>query len=576
MKKMQGELPTGKRRYSRVQNIINENKIGVLKILKEKKKMILIILLIILSSFIYLVYGKYQVANPDNLYKIVSPEKRNLIKTISISGEVVPESEIQLASDISGQITAIFVNVGQVVKKGALIAKIENAAQRATVTQTLGALQSATAQVKSAEVLLDKAINGSTQEDKNISTSQVLASQSGLDLAYESARNALQNAYTGTITAIVFGTDDMINDASSVNPSLAFNTTEYSAKISAQNMRSTAVSMIVKRHKNQSAYILDSGSIDDELQDTMDELITLREFIDMLSDAISGAIVSSTVSDSTISSYTTTLNTARSQVLADITALTNARFSIISADKALHTTKENRDKVFANTREEDIAIAKINVDAAKALELSASGNYQAAKSALNKTYIRSPQPGIIVDIFKEVGEFTSSSVPVVKISSENRYVSALVSEVDIAKVDIGMDVTIRLDAFKDQVFTGIVDFIYPNKQEILGIGYYEIKIVFTDENLQNFTILPGMALDVIVIYESKDDVIAIERAATKKENDKYYIQILNPDKKKPIDQKFSKIFFESGFVGDKYVEVVSGLTKDIGAVEFLSGKKYNE
>ncbi len=556
----------------KIQKIINEHKGEIVKTLKENKKMILIILFVVLASFVYFAYGKYQAANPNNLYKIVSPEKRNLVKTISISGEVVPESEVQLASDISGQITAVYINVGQLVKKGTLIARVENTSQRAAVTQTLGALRSATAQVKSAEVLLDKAINGSTQEDKNISTSQVSASESGVDLAYESARNALQNAYAGTITAVIFGTDDMIDNASSVNPTLSFLTLKYSAKITTQNMRSTTVSIVVERHKNQSAYTLNISSIDNELRDTRDELISLREFIDELSVAVGSAITTSTVSASTISSYTTTLNTARSQVLADITALTNARFAIISADKALQTTEENKDKVFANTREEDIAIAKIGVEAAQALELSASGNYQAAKSALDKTYIRSPQSGIIVDIFKEVGEFTSSSVPIVKISSENRYVSALVSEVDIAKIEVGMDVTVQLDAFRDQIFTGTVNFLYPNKQEVLGIGYYEIKVNFADESLQNFTILPGMALDVVVVYESKDDVVAIERFATKKENDTYYIQILNPDRKKKIDDKFSKLFFENGFVGDTYIEVLSGLDTNTEVVQFISNE----
>ncbi len=549
-----------------------ENKVGVFKTIKKKMRAVLVVLIIALPFFIYFVYDKYQTANPGGFYQTINPEKRNLVKTISINGEIVPDKEILLSSDVSGKITDIYVEIGQTVKQGELIARIENAKQRADVMQTLGALRSATAQVKSAEVLLDKAINGSTQEDRKISASQVSASETGLDLAYESARNSLQNAYAGTITAIIFGTDNMINNASSANPTLSFTSTNSIVGNSAQNMRSTTVSKIVERHKNRSAYSISADKIDEELQNTKNELIKLREFIDTLSIALNGAITSPTVSSDTIDAYTTMLNTARSQVLTNITALTNARFAIVSADKALKTAKESKNKVFASTREEDIEIAKIGVDAAKALELSASGNYQAAKSALDKTYIYSPQSGTVTDLFKEVGEFASGSSPVVKISSENRYVSALVSEVDIAKIDVGMDVTIQLDAFKDQVFTGIVDFIYPNKQEVLGIGYYEIKVVFADENLQNFTILPGMALDVIVVYESKNDVLSIERSVAKKENDNYYVQILNPDKKKPIDQKFSKLFFENGFIGDEYIEVVSGLTEDTEVVKFLSGE----
>ncbi len=76
---------------------------NILKTLKEKKKLFLVILVIVLASFIYFVYGKYQTANPSNLYEIINLGKKDLVKTISVSGEIVPESEVQLSSDISGQ-----------------------------------------------------------------------------------------------------------------------------------------------------------------------------------------------------------------------------------------------------------------------------------------------------------------------------------------------------------------------------------------------------------------------------------------------------------------------------------------
>ncbi len=553
-----------------IKEIVQKDKI--LNVLKTKRKVVLITLLLSVVFLAYFINGKYIAANPGTLYTLVKVEKRDLVKSISVNGEIVSTSEVELGADISGQITAVYVNIGQLVRGGEIIAQIENRTQKAQVTQTLGTLQASRAHVQSAEALLEKVINGSSQEDKNIASSQVSAAESVALSAQDTARNALQNAYAGTVSALSFGTDVSMQNTSTVNPTLKFQTTEYSAKIATENKRVKAGD-ILTRHSSQSAYDLDKVTLVTELQDTKEELIVLRELTDSLLIAIGGAITTSTVPADTINSYTTTVSNARNQIIANITALTSAQNAIISADKALHTVQENKNKVLGGIRTEDIDVAKANVGAAKASVLSASGNYQIAKAALDRTYIYSPRSGIVVDIYKEVGEFASNSIPIVKISSEDRQISALVSEVDIAKVRVGMKAIIKLDALPDKVFTGFVDFIYPDKQEVLGIVYYEINVSSDSLQESDFTILPGMSLDVTIPYETKKDAFAIERNVAKKDGKEYFVQILNPDKKKPIDEKFTKIFFKNGFVGDKYVEVLSGLSHNVGVVKFIDENK---
>ncbi len=537
------------------------------EIIIEKKRILLVILFISLAFAAYTIYGKYQEANPNTLYSIVHAQVRDISKSISVNGEVKSGSEIELGSDVSGQLQAMYVKIGQPVISGKIIAKIENSTQRAQVTQSLGALRAAEAQLASAEAQLQKVINGSTKEDKSIVSSQVSAAESSLISAQDTARNILQTAYAGTVNTILFGTDVTLDDADSVNPKLKFQTTEYSAKLAVENSR-VAIGSIVKRHKNQSAYDVSNHTLDSELQKTKDELVSMRKLTDDLLLALNGAISSATISVGTINSYTTTVSAARSQILSNITALTSARYAIISAENALQTSQDNESKVFSGTRTEDIDVARAGVDAAKAAVLSAQGNYQVAKAALDKTYIKSPQSGVVVDIYKDVGEFVTNTVPVVKISSKDTYVSAMVSEVDIAKVSVGMPAQIVLDALPKKTFSGVVDFIYPDKVEELGIVYYELRIDASELQSSGFTILPGMSLDVEIPYETKEGVLSIERSATKKDADKYFVQILNPDKNKPIDEKFAKIYFESGFIGDNYVEIVSGLTQDIEVVKF--------
>ncbi len=545
----------------------------VFKLVKEKKKVIFTALFLFVVFFIYFINGKYTIANPDTEFVTINPVvEKTLVKSITISGEVMSNDEIDLGLDSSGQLTVINVKEGQFVKKGTLIAKVENQTQRAQLTQALGVLESSIAQVESAEAQLQKLISGSTQEDKDISSSQVSSAQAGLLSARETARNALQNAYAGTVSAILFGTDVCINDADTVNPTLTFQSTQYSAKISSENQR-VMVGNILDRHNTQSAYNVSDQDLSKELSATKEELIKLREFTDTLLTALNGAILTSGVSDNTINSYITTIISARSQVLSNITSITSAQNAILSAEKALITAEKNKNKVVASVRQEDIDVARAGVNAAKASVTSAEGNYEVAKSALEKTYLYSPLSGTVANVYKDVGEFVSVTTPIVKITSKDKYISALVSEVDIAKVSVGTDVQVKLDAFKNETFSGTIDFIYPDKKEILGIVYYEIKVDVDFDSLKNITILPGMSLDVVIPYVKKDVALAIDRDAVKKEGDKYFVQILNPNKKKPIDPKFTKVFFKAGFVGDKYIEVVSGIDAETQIVKFLQEAK---
>jgi len=43
--------------------------------------------------------------------------KRNIIETVNASGKVYPEVEVKVSPDISGEITDLFVNEGDTVKK---------------------------------------------------------------------------------------------------------------------------------------------------------------------------------------------------------------------------------------------------------------------------------------------------------------------------------------------------------------------------------------------------------------------------------------------------------------------------
>ncbi|MDE5822035.1 MAG: efflux RND transporter periplasmic adaptor subunit [Paramuribaculum sp.] len=83
-------------------------------------------------------------------YAIVSPENGTIEKTTVLTGKIEPRDEINIKPQISGIITEINVEPGDVVKEGDIIAKIK-------VIPEASSLSSAMSRVESAKISLDDA-----------------------------------------------------------------------------------------------------------------------------------------------------------------------------------------------------------------------------------------------------------------------------------------------------------------------------------------------------------------------------------------------------------------------------------
>ncbi|MGH7694537.1 MAG: biotin/lipoyl-binding protein, partial [Gemmatimonadaceae bacterium] len=57
--------------------------------------------------------------------KIVSVDKRDLVASVTASGQVQPRSKVDVASDISGRIVRLSVKEGQIVKRGQFLLEID-------------------------------------------------------------------------------------------------------------------------------------------------------------------------------------------------------------------------------------------------------------------------------------------------------------------------------------------------------------------------------------------------------------------------------------------------------------------
>ena len=81
--------------------------------------------------------------------RIEEVERRDLVASVTASGQVQPQTKVDLASDITGRIVRLAVKEGDLVTKGQFLLEIDPAQYRAAAERAAAAVASARSQAAS-------------------------------------------------------------------------------------------------------------------------------------------------------------------------------------------------------------------------------------------------------------------------------------------------------------------------------------------------------------------------------------------------------------------------------------------
>ncbi|MEM9548148.1 MAG: efflux RND transporter periplasmic adaptor subunit [Bacteroidota bacterium] len=142
---------------------------------KSNKWVIIILVLIILSLF---GYGYYMGQKKPKGIEITveNVEKRTIKETVTASGRIFPETEVKISSDVSGEIVELYVEEGDSVVMGQLLAKIDPDAFRSAVERGEASLNSAKSSLANAEANI---------ESSKAQKEQIIAQLENARLIYE-------------------------------------------------------------------------------------------------------------------------------------------------------------------------------------------------------------------------------------------------------------------------------------------------------------------------------------------------------------------------------------------------------
>lgn len=172
-----------------------------------------------------------------------------------------------------------------------------------------------------------------------------------------------------------------------------------------------------------------------------------------------------------------------------------------------------------------------------------------AKLQYDKTNIKAPFSGIVVDVLISKGEEVNPGQRVIRMEQHSPlYIEALLTESDLIEVRDKKELPVYLSLLQKKV-TAKIDYISPSLDE--NQQGYPIRLIL--EN-QDKTLKPGMSSQVVLSTDQVKQVLAVPISAVLTEDNESYVYVVSED----IAEKRNVLI---GRKTDEHIEIIEGLSE---------------
>jgi HlyD family secretion protein len=219
----------------------------------------------------------------------------------------------------------------------------------------------------------------------------------------------------------------------------------------------------------------------------------------------------------------------------------------------------------AETNLEQISVKEKDLLTARASVSRCESQLQNAKDKLDDTLVKAPISGTILAKNVEEGQVIASRIssvgegtPLVTMADLNKiYVNTDVDEADVGKLQPGQSVTIKVDAFPNQVFHGQILKIAPQGKVTQNVTTFEVTTELTEESA---LLKPGMNATVEIMAANANNVIVVPNEAIMDFGGRKMVRVVGEERPRPV---------ETGASNWEKTEIISGL--DEGEVVVIGG-----
>lgn len=475
----------------------------------HKKKSIFFLLIIGVVSYFVFFRG------PGELTELAKAEMGDVIQEVSVTGRVKAAESVDLAFERSGKISSINVKVGDRIYSGQALIRLDSGEILAQRSREL-------ANVESAKQRLEQLIRGDDfKSDKDVAR-----------IAVETAINGLVSATDTQIAYFKIIESDRINALK--EDAIVALYGDYPGGLDQSpyffiNLNTGLKAKINSLDDSQIDYLSLLQEIEKALLASNKPLEFMRSKLLMINNnSEAGA----------------NLNSAINKNLTQLSAITAQQRSIIGGDFDINIAKSQLAQAEASLALIDAQVAKYSIYA--------------------------PFSGVITSVSAERGEIINPGSPVISmIGNGNLEIEAQISEADVAKIKIGNEVNVTLDAYgSDENFIAKLVHIDPAAKVLDGVATYSATFQFVE---QNEKILPGLTADLDIKTDQRKNVLFIPSRDVIYKNDKKYVKVMVKDNSQEYANLTAISESDEGKVFE--VEIETGLKGSDGRIEIISGLK---
>lgn len=482
---------------------------------------------------VFVVIGAYFLFRPKApTYTFVEAKKETLTQEVSVTGHVKPESDADLAFDVSGKVSWINAEVGSHVAVGQSLVQLSNGDVRAR-------LEEAEAALSNQQIKLTEIQKGTRPEELQVYETKVRNAEAALADAKINLRDKVQDAFTKSDDSVRSKADKFFNNARTSDPQ--FNLTLGDSQIKT-DLNSSRVNLETMLTSWEISLMTDKENSVLAKNNTTQ----VGTFLDKLAFAINSVTPSYSLTQTTIDGYKADIYSARTNISSALSGLTSAESSVKTASSNLELAQKELDLQRAGATTEQIA-SQITLVA------QAQANVNNYKAQLGKTILYSPIGGVVTKQDAKVGEIIQAGKIIVSVISLNKFkIETDIPEADIAKISLNDNAKITLDAYGDEViFDAKVIKMDPAETIVEGVSTYKVTLEF---NTADERIRSGMTANIDILTEQKNDVIAIPQRAIIEEGTRKLVKILQDNK------TIKEVTIKTGLKGSNgNIEITEGI-----------------
>jgi HlyD family secretion protein len=194
--------------------------------------------------------------------------------------------------------------------------------------------------------------------------------------------------------------------------------------------------------------------------------------------------------------------------------------------------------------------AQATVDAQRAQVASLQAQLQAKQQQYDQLTVRAPVDGQVTAVNVTPGETVGTGTTVVTLLDRNGLEAQVnVDELDVAKIKLGQQAQIQINALPNKTYDGRVIAIAPTAVVQNGVSTYQVTLSLPHAP----EILPGMSLTATILVATVDNAVRVPSEAVQTAGNRSFVTVVDSSgrlRPPPV---------QVGLVSDRWTQIVSGL-----------------